>query len=152
MFIRHVPPAPLHSSSHCYSVTQSCLALYDPWTAAQQASLSLTWCLPKFVAIASVMPSIHLIPWCPLRLLPSVFPSIRNFSNELAVHIRWPNYWIFSFSISPSKEYSGLISFKFERFDLAVQETLRSLLQHHSLKASILWRSTFPGLTTIHDH
>ena len=144
--------------THFHIVIQSHSRVWlftTPWTAAQQASLSLTisWSLPKFMAIASVMPSIHLIPWCPLRLLPSVCPSIRNFSNVLAVHIRWPNYWIFSFSISPSNEYSGLISFKFERFDLlAVQETLRSLLQHHSLKASILWRSTFPGLTTIHDH
>ena len=86
-----------------------------------------------------VMPSSHLIMlWCPLLLLPSIFPSIGDFSNELSVCIRWPKYWNFSFSISPSKEYSGLISLKIDCFDLAVQGTLRSLLQHHGLKASIL--------------
>ena len=94
--------------------------------------------------IALVMPSSHLILWCPLLLLPSIFPSIRDFFNELSVHIRWPKYWSFSFSISPSSEYSGLISLKTEWFDLlALQGTFRSLLQHHSLKASILWHSAF---------
>ena len=111
-----------------------------PWTAARQASLSLTipWNLPKFMFIASVMLSSHLIIWLPLP--PSIFPSNRDFSSESSVPIRWPKYWSFSFSISPSNEYSGLISLKIDWFDfLAVQETFRSLLQHHSLKASILW-------------
>ena len=94
--------------------------------------------------IASVMPSIHLILWCLFLLPPSVFPSIRDFSNESSIHFRWPKYWSFSFSISPSSEYSGLISLKIDWFDLlSVQGTFRSLLQHHSLKASILWRSAF---------
>ena len=118
----------------------------SPWTAAHQASLSLaiSWSLPKFMSIALMMPSRHLILWCPLLLLPSVFPSIRDFSSESAVRIRWPKYWSFSFSISPSNEYSGLISLKIDWFDLlAVQGTLRSLLQHHSLKASILQCSAF---------
>ena len=96
------------------------------------------------MSIESVMPSNHLIPCRPLLLLPSVFPSIRVFSNELALHIRWPRYWSFSFSISPSNEYSGFISFRIDLFDLlAVQGTLKSFLQHHSSKASILWRSAF---------
>ena len=107
-------------------------------------SLSISWSLPKFTSIASVVPSIHLILWCLLLLLPSIFPSIRDFSNESAIRIRWPKYWSFSFSVSPSNEYSGLISLKIGWFDLfAVQGTLRSLLQHHSLKASILWCSAF---------
>ena len=116
------------------------------WTAACQGSLSLTisWSLPKFMLVASVMLSSHLILWCPLFLLPSIFLSIRDFSNESSVRIRWSKYWSFSFSISPSSEYLGLISPKIDQFDLlAVQGTLRSLLQHHSLKASILWRSAF---------
>ena len=115
-----------------------------PWAAACQASLSLTisQSLPKFMFIALVMPSSHLILWWPLLLLPSIFPSLRDFSNESALHIRWPEYW--SFSINPSDQNSGLISFKIDWFDLlAVQETFRSLLQHHSLKASILWSSAF---------
>ena len=117
-----------------------------PWTAASQASLSLTISrsLPKFMFIASVMPPSHLILWRPLLLLPSIFPSIRDFSNESSVHIRWPKYWSFSFSISPSSEYLGLISLKIDWFDLlAVQGILRSLLQHHSPKTSILWCSAF---------
>ena len=103
-----------------------------PWTEARQASLSLTisWSLPKLKSIALVMPSSHLILWCPLLLLPSIFPSIRDFSSESAVGIRWPKYWSLNFSISPSNKYSGLISLKIDWFDpLAVQETLRSLLQ-----------------------
>ena len=115
-------------------------------TAAHQASLSLTisWSLPKFMSIASVMPTSHLILWCPLLLLPSIFPSTRDFSNELAVHIRWPKYWSFSFSISPSNNYSGLISLKIDWFYLlAVQGTLRSLFQHYNSKVSILWHSSF---------
>ena len=98
--------------------------------------------LPKFISIASVMPSSHLILWYPLLLLPSIFPSIRVFSNESASHITWPNYWSFSLTISPSNEYLGLISLKIDCFGLlAVQRTLRSLFNHHSLKASILWHS-----------
>ena len=117
-----------------------------PWTAARQASLSFTISrsLLKLMPIESVMPTNHLILCHLLLLLPSVFPSIRVFSNESALHIRWPKYWSFSFSISPSNEYSGLISFKIDWFDLlAVQGTLKSLLQHHSSKASILWHSAF---------
>ena len=117
-----------------------------PWTAACQAFLSLTIPrnLPKFMFIALVMPSNHLILWCPLLLLPSVFPSIRDFSSDSSVHIRWPKYWSFSFSISPSSVYSGFISLKIDWFDLqAVQGTLRSLFQYHSLKALIIWHSAF---------
>ena len=112
-----------------------------PWNAARQASLSFTisWSLLKLMSIELVMPSNHLFLCHSLLLLPSVFSNIRVFSNELALHIRWPNYWSFSFSISPSNEYSGLISFRNDWFDLlAVQGTLKSLLQHHSSKASIL--------------
>ena len=112
-----------------------------PWTAAHQSSLSLTISpsLPKFIYFESVMPSNHLILCHPL-LLPLIFPSIRVFSNESTVCIRWPKYWSFSFSISPSKEYSGLISFKIGLIS-AFQGTLKHLLQHHSLKAPILWHS-----------
>ena len=116
-----------------------------PWTAACQASLSFTISqnLFKLMSVESVMPSNHLILCRPLLFLPSIFPSIRVFSNESALHIRWPKYWSFSFSISPSKEYSGLISFRIDWFDLAVQGTLKSRLQHHSSKASILRSSAF---------
>ena len=117
-----------------------------PWTAACQASLSITnsWSPLKPMSIESVMPSTHLILFCPLLLLPSIFPSIRVFSNESALYIRWPKYWSFSFNISPSKEYPGLVSFRMDWLDLlVVQGTLKSLLQHHSSKASILWRSAF---------
>ena len=117
-----------------------------PWTAACQASLSITnsWSILKFMSIELVMPSNHLILCRPLLLLPSIFPSIRVFSNESALCIKWPNYWSFSFSIRSSNEYSGLISFKMDWLDLfAVQGTLKSLLQHHSSKASILWHSAF---------
>ena len=117
-----------------------------PWTAAFQAFLSptISWSFPKSMSIGSVMPSIHLILCCPLLLLPSIFPSIRVFSNELAVRIRWPKYWSFSVSISPSNEYSGLISFRNDWFDpLAVQGALKSLFQHHNSKALILWHSVF---------
>ena len=112
------------------------------WIAARQASLSFTnsWSLVRLTSSESVMPSNHLILCHPLLLLPSVFPSIRVFSNESVLHIWWPKYWSFSFSISPSNEYSGLISFRIDRLDLlAVQGTLKSLIQHHSSKASILW-------------
>ena len=114
-----------------------------PWTAACHASLSITntWSLLKLMSIESVIPSNHLILCYPLLLLPSIFPSIRVFSKESVLHIRWPKYWSFSFSISPSNEYSGLMSFRVDWLDLlAVQGTLKSLLQHHSSKASILQR------------
>ena len=113
------------------------------WTAAGQASVSTnSWSLLKLMSIKSVMTSNHLNLCHPLHLLPSIFPSIMVFSNKSGFHIRWPKYW--SFSISPSNEYSGLISFRIDRFDLlAVQGTLKSLLQHHSSKASILWCSAF---------
>ena len=117
-----------------------------PWTAARQASLSITnsQSLLKLMSIEPVMPSNHLILCHPLLLPPSIFPSIRIFSNESALHIRRPKYWNFSFSIRPSDEYSGLISFRMDWLDLlAVQGTLKSLLQHHSSKASILWCSAF---------
>ena len=117
-----------------------------PCAAAHQASLSFTvsWSLCKFMTFESVMPSIHLILCRPLLLLPSIFPSLRVFSNESALRIRWPKYWSFSFSISPSNEHPGLISFRMDCLDLlAVQGTLKSLLQHHSSKASILRCSAF---------
>ena len=130
-----------------------------PWTVAGKASLSITnsRSLLKLMSIQSMMPSNHLIFCCPLLLPPSVFPSIRVFSNESALHIRWPKYWSFSFSISPSNEYSGLVSFRMDLLDLlAVQGTLKSLLQHHSSKASIIWHSAFfivqlayPYMTTL---
>ena len=128
-----------------------------PWTATQQASLSITnaWRLLKLTSIESVMPSNHLTLCRPLLLPPSVFPSIGVFFSESALHIRWPKYWSFSFSISPSNEYPGLISFRISWLDLlAVQGTLKSLLQHHSSKASILWCSAFfiVQLTSIHDY
>ena len=117
-----------------------------PRTAGRHASLSITnsWSLLKFMSIASVMPSNHLILCCRLLLMPSIFPSIRVFPNDSVLPIRWPKHWSFSFSISPSNEHSGLISFRMDWFDLlAVQGTLKGLLQHHSSKASILWHSAF---------
>ena len=117
-----------------------------PWTAARRASLSSTnsWSLPKRMSIQSVMPSNPLILCHPLLLSPSIFPSIRVFSNRSVPHIRWPKYWSFSFNISPSNEHSGLISFRMDWLDhLAVQRTLKSLLKHHSSKASVLWHSAF---------
>ena len=128
------------------SVAQSCLNLCDPWPAVHQASLSIanSWSLLKLMSVESVIPLNHLILCHPLLLLPSVFPSIMFFANESVLHIRWPKYCSFSFSISPSIEYSGLISFRMDWLDLlAVQETLKSLLQHHSSKASILRCSAF---------
>ena len=128
------------------SVAQLCPTLCDPWIAARQASLSITSSRSslRLTSIESVMPVSHLILCRPLLLLPSIFPSTRVFSNESALHIRWPKYWRFSFSIGPSNEYSGLISFNTDWLDLlVVQGTLKSLVQHHSLKASILWYSAF---------
>ena len=127
-----------------------------PWTTACQASLSITnsWRLLKLMSIESVMPSNHLVLFHPL-LPPSIFPSIRVFSNESALCIRWPKYWSFNFSISPSSEYSGLISFRMDWLDLpVVQGTLENLLQHQSSKASILQCSAFfiVQLTSIHDY
>ena len=129
-----------------------------PWTAAHKASLSIinSWSLLKLMSIELVMPSNHLILCQPLLLPPSIFPSIRVFANESALPIRWPKYWSFSLNISPSNEHSGLISFRMDWLDLlAVQGTLKSLLQHHSSKASILQHSAFftfqlsyPSMTT----
>ena len=117
-----------------------------PWTATRQGSLSfsISWSLLKLMSIESVMPSNYLILCRPFLLLPSLFPSIRVFSSELTLHIRWPKYWSFSFTVSPPNEYSELVSFRIYWFNLlAVQGTLKSLLQHHSLKASTLWHSGF---------
>ena len=117
-----------------------------PWTAACKAFLyfNIFWSLLKSMSIKSLMPSNHLILCCPLLLLPSILSSIRVFSNESALHIKWPKYWSFSFSIGLLNEYSGLNSFRTDWFDLlAVQGTLKSLLQHHSLKSSVLWLSAF---------
>ena len=134
----------------------SCVWLFvTPWTTARQASLSITnsRSLPNLMSIKSVMPSNHLILCHPLLLLPSIFPSIRVFSNESALHIRWLKYWSFSFNISPSNEHSGLISFRMDWLDLlAVQGTLKSLLQHHSSRASILRRSAFFIVQLLHPY
>ena len=138
---------------HIYSEILSSIQLLSrvqlietPWTAERQVSLSITnsQSLLKLMSITSVMPSNHLIPCHPLLLPPSIFPSMRVFSNESVICIRWPKYWRFSFSIIPSKEIPGLISFRMDWLDfLAVQGTCKSLLQHHSSKASILWCSAF---------
>ena len=131
----------------------SCVRLFvTPWSAACQASLSITnsQSLPKLMSIESVMPSNHLIICRPLVLLPSIFPSIKVFSNESALHIRWPKYWSFSFNIT---EHSGLISFRMDWLDLlAVQGTLKSLLQHHSSEASVLWCSAFFTVQLSHPY
>ena len=138
----------MYISSNQFSSVQSlsCVQLFaTPWTAACQASLYIinSRSLAKLTSIELVMPS-HLLILCHLLLLPSIFPSIRVFSSESVLHIRWPDYWSFSFSISPSNEYSGLIAFRVGWLDLlAVQGTLKSLLQHHSSKASILRHSAF---------
>ena len=126
-----------------------------PWTAACQASLSITnsQSLLRLMSIESVMSCNHLFLCCPLLLLPSIFPSIRVFSNELVLRMRWPEYWSFSFGISPSNEYSGLISFRIDWLDLLeVQGNLRSLLQHHSSKASNLLHSAFFIVQLSHPH
>ena len=125
----------------------SCVRLFvTPWTAACQAYLSITnsWSLLRFMSIKSVMQSSHLILWCPLLFLPSDLPNIRVFSNESVLRIRRPKYWSFSFNISPSNEYSGLISFRIDWLDLlAVQQTLKSIIQCHRSKSSVLWCSAF---------
>ena len=129
----HIYTSSVQSLSHVWLFA-------SPWTAARQASLSITnsQSSTKPMSIESVMPSSHLIVCCPFLFLPSIFPSIRVLSNESALHIRWPKYWRFSFNISPSNEHPGLISFRMDWLDLlAVQGTLKSLLQHHSSKASI---------------
>ena len=144
----------------CCSQSLSCVRLFvTPWTKACQVSLSFTIFqnVSKLISIESVMPFNHLILCHPLLLLASIFPSIRVFSHESALRIRWPKYWSFSFGISPSNEYSGLISYRIDWLDLlAVQRTLKSPLQHHSSKVSILWRSAFftmqisyPYMTTV---
>ena len=141
--------APTNTSLFRFSLVQSLshvLLFATPWTAAPQASLSFTnsRSLIKLMSMELVMPSNHLILFLSLLLLPSIFSSIRFFSNDSVLCIRWPKYWTFSFSISPSNEYSGLISFRMDWLDfLAVKGTLKSLLQHHSSKASILRRSAF---------
>ena len=133
----------------CLSVHFSCSVVSDsviPWTAPRQVSLSSTnsWSLLKHMSSESLMPSNHLILCHPFLLLPSIFPSIRVFSSESVLCIRWPKCWSFNFSISPSNEYTGLTSFRMDWFDLlAIQGTLKSLLQHHSSKTSILWHSSF---------
>ena len=142
---------------HCQSVQSLSRVQFfmTPWTAACQASLSITnsQILLKLISFELVMPSNHLIFSCLLLPPPSIFPSIRVFSNELVLHSRWPKYWIFSFNISPSNEYSGLISFRIDWLDLlAVQGTLKSLLQHHSSKASILLCSAFFTVQLSHPY
>ena len=143
----------------CCSVAQSRLTLCNPMdcsTPGFPVLYYISQSLLKLMSIELMMPPNCLILCCPLLLLPSIFPSIGAFSNKSAFHIRWPKYWSFSFSISPSNEHSGLISFRVDWFDiLAVQGTLKSLLQQHSLKASVLWHSAFfngPALTSIHDY
>ena len=131
------------SKDCCCSVAQSCLTLCDPMdccTPGFPLSFAHSWSFLKLMPIKSVMPSNYLILCRPLLLLPSISPTIRVFSNESVLHIRWPKYWSFSFSISPSNEYSGCIFFRIDWFDLlAVQGTLRSILQHHSSKTPVLW-------------
>ena len=142
------------SSVQFSPVAQSCLTLCDLMNHSTSGLLSITnsWSLPKLMSIDSVIPSDHLILCRPL-LLPSIFPSIRVFSNESALHIRWPNYWSFSFSITPSNEHPGLISFRMDWLDLlAVQGTLKSLLQPHSSKASILRHSAFFTVQLSHPY
>ena len=144
--VSSVKPLKYFAAPQFSSVTQSCPTLCDPMIVACQASLSIiiSQSLLTLTSIESVMPSSHLILGCPLLLLPTIPPSIRVFSNESTLHMRWPKYWSFSFSIIPSKEIPGLISFVMDWLDLlAVQGTLKSLLQHHSSKASILRRSAF---------
>ena len=140
---------------HFSSVAQSCLTFCDPMTTAHQTSLSITnsRSSPKLMSTKSAMPSNHLILCHSLLLLPSIFPSIRVFSNESALHIRWPKDWSFGFNISPPNEHSGLISFRMDQLDLlAVQGTLKSLLQHYSSKASVLQCTAFCIIQLSHPH
>ena len=147
-----------HSSVYYFSSVQLLSHVWlsaTPWTAACQASLSITnsQSLLKLMPVELVMPSNHLILWLPLLLLSSILPSIRVLSKLSVLHIRWPKYWSFSFSISPSNKYSGLISFRMDCFNLlAVQGPLKSLLQHHSSKASILRHSAFFIVQLSHPH
>ena len=145
-----------HSDKIRSDQSLSCVRLFaTPWATARQASLSITSSrsLLKFMSTVLVTLSNHLVLCHPLLLLPSIFPSIRVFSIESVLHIRWPKYWSFSFNISPSNEYSGLISFRIDWFDLlAVQGTLKSLLQHHSSTASILRHSAFFIVQLIRDY
>ena len=158
---------PKRTHGHCYVYTTasdqirsdqslSHVRLFaTPWIAAHQASLSITnsWTSLRLTSIESVMPSSHLILCHPLLLPPAIFPSIRVFSNESALHIRWPRYWSFSFNISPSNEHPGLISFRMDWLEfLALQGTLKSLLQHHSSKASILRCSAFFTVQLSHPY
>ena len=146
----------LSSYPFCSVQSLSHVRLFEtPWTAARQTPLSIvnSQSLLKHMSIELVMPSNHLILCHPLLFLPPIFPSIRVFSNESALCIRWPKYWSFSFSINPSNEYSGLISFRMDLLDhLAVQGTLKSLLQYHSSKASILWHSAFSIVQLSHPY
>ena len=138
-----------------YQITYSSVQLATPWMAAGQASLSITnsQSLLKLMSTESMMPSNHLILWLPLLLLPWIIPSIRVFFNESALHLSWPKCWSFSFNISPSNEHPGLISFRMDWLDvLEVQGTLKSLLQHHSSKASILRRSAFFTVQLSHPY
>ena len=142
------------SSVQFFSVAQSCLTFETPWIAARQASLSInnSQSSLRLMSIESVMPSRHLILYCPLLLLPPIPPSTKVF-NESTLRMRWPKYWSFSFSIIPSKEIPGLISFRMDWLDLlAVQGTLKSLLQHHSSNASILWCSAFFTVQLSHPY
>ena len=155
-FHTHAPCLLMRECIHVFSSVQSLSGIQLFVTVACQASLSITnsQSLLKLMSIESVMPSNHLILCCPLLLLPSIFPSIRVFSNESVLCIRWPKYWSFSFSISPSNEYSGLISFTIDWFDLlAAQGTLKSLLQHHSssINFSVLSLLYGPTLISIHE-
>ena len=169
MLLKHRPRSPdfwtvcwvdafIHSSAYSVqlsSVAQSCPTLCDTMGTACQTSLSITnsQSLLKLMSVESVMPSNHLILCCPRLLLPSILPSIRVFSNESVLHIKCPKYWSFSFSISPSSEYSGLISFRIDWLVLsAVQGTLKSLLQHHISKASILQHSAFLMVQLSHPY
>ena len=147
--MKHYPS--IYSSVQCRTVVSDSLRSHE----LQHASLSITnsWSSPKLMSIMSVMPSSHLILCRPLLLLPPIPPSIRVFSNESTLLMRWPKYWTFGFSIIPSKEHPGLISFRMDWLDLlAVQETLKSLLQHHSSKASILQRSAFFTVQLSHPY
>ena len=154
ILVRFLPFLGLSFSCHCCLVTKLCLTLCDPMDcSAPSLSFTISQSLLRFMSIESMMLSNHLILCHPLLLLPSVFPSIKVFSNELALHIRWPSYWSFSFSISPSSEYTELISFRIDWIDLfSVRKILRSLLQHHNSKAPILWHSVFSMVQLSHPY